>query len=158
MLIRPFTPSDADALAILFHASVHEIGIRDYSPEQVAAWSPSKPDPERYLYQAEGRTFLVAVDESGQPMGYGVLEPDGHIDHLYCRPDVIGNGVGSALYAAIEAMAKASGIAIVFTEASEGARHLFERCGFAVDARNDFTLNGVAIHNYRMSKRIASAR
>lgn len=105
MLIRQFEPSDADALAALFHASVHKAGIRDYSAEQVAAWSPSKPDPDRYLKQAEGRTFLVAVDDDNRPIGYGDLEPNGHIDHLYCRPDVVGAGVGSAIYAAIEAAA-----------------------------------------------------
>lgn len=155
MLIRQFEPSDADALATLFHASVHQAGIRDYSPEQVAAWSPSKPEPERYLRQAQGRTFLVAVDDDGGIIGYGDLESDGHIDHLYCRPDMVGTGIGSAIYLQIEAAARRAGIAVVFVEASEGARRLFERHGFGVDARHDFTLNGVAIHNYRMSKPIA---
>jgi putative acetyltransferase len=155
MIIRPFEPSDADALAALFHASVHEAGIRDYSSEQVAAWSPSKPDSERYLQQAQGRTLLVAVDKDDRPIGYGDLESDGHIDHLYCLPDMVGTGVGSAIYAAIEAAAKTAGIAVLFVEASEGARRLFERRGFVVDVRNDFTIDGVAIHNYRMSKPIA---
>jgi putative acetyltransferase len=154
MFIRPFEPSDANALAALFHASVREAGIRDYSAEQVAAWSPSKPDPDRYLRRAEGRTLLVAVDDDNQPIGYGNLEPDGHIDHLYCRPDVVGIGVGSAIYAAIEAAARRAGIALLFVDASEGARRLFEHRGFGVDARHDFTINGVAIHNYRMSKPI----
>lgn len=154
MLIRPFEASDADALSALFHASVREIGIRDYSFEQVEAWSPSKPDPERYLRQAQDRIFLVAVDEDGRIIGYGDLEPDGHIDHLYCCPDVVGTGVGSAIYAAIEDAARKAEIACLFVEASEAARRLFERRGFRVDTRNDFTINGVAIHNYRMSKRI----
>lgn len=154
MLIRKFKPSDADALASLFHASVREVGIRDYTAEQVAAWSPWKPDPARYLRQAEGRTFLVAVNDENQPVGYGDLEPNGHIDHLYCHPDVVGTGLGSAIYAAIEAAAIQAGIEVLSVDASEGARHLFERLGFSVDARNDFTISEVAIHNYRMSKRI----
>ena len=155
MLVRPFMPSDAEALAALFHASVREAGVRDYSVQQVAAWSPSPPDPQDYLRRAGGRTILVAIDDDGQAVGYGDLEPDGNIDHLYCRPDSIGTGVGSAIYAALEASARDAGIAMVFVEASESARRLFERRGFSVDGRNDFTINGVAIHNYRMSKRIA---
>ena len=155
MIVRPFEPSDAEALATLFHASVREAGARDYSAEQVAAWSPSRPDPEIYLRRAEGRTILVAVDEDGQPIGYGDLEPDGHIDHLYCRADQIGMGVGSAIYGALEAAAKSAAMPIIYVEASESARRLFERRGFAIDARNDFTINGVAIHNYRMSKTLA---
>jgi putative acetyltransferase len=155
MLVRPFEPSDADALAILFHTSVHEAAICDYSPAQVSVWSPSQPDAEIYLRRAQGRTVLVAVGDDGRPTGYGDLESSGHIDHLYCRPDMIGTGVGSAIYAAIEGVAKRAGIAVLFVEASESARRLFERRGFAVDARNDFTIDGVAIHNYRMSKPIA---
>lgn len=154
MIVRPFIPADADALAALFHASVHEVGIRDYSLEQVTAWSPTKPSPERYLRQAEGRVFFVAEGDDGEPIGYGDFEPNGHIDHLYCRPDVIGTGVGSALYASIEAAARAAGITTLFVEASEAARRLFERRGFRVDTRNDFAVDGVAIHNYRMSKTI----
>lgn len=155
MLIRNFEPADADALATLFHATVHEVGIRDYSSEQVAAWSPSRPDAARYLRQAEGRTFLVAVDDDGVIAGYGDLEENGHIDHLYCRPDLVGTGVGSAIYAALEEVARKAGIAILFVEASEGARRLFERRGFNLDGRNDFVIDGVTIHNYRMSKSIA---
>jgi putative acetyltransferase len=155
MLIRNFEPADADTVATLFHATVHQVGIRDYSSEQVAAWSPSKPDADRYLRQAEGRTFLVAVDDHGVIAGYGVLESSGHIDHLYCRPDVVGTGVGSAILAAMEESARKAGISRLFTEASEAARRLFERRGFKMDARNDFTINSVAIHNYRMSKSIA---
>jgi putative acetyltransferase len=154
MLVRAFKPSDADALAALFHASVREVGIRDYSPEQVAAWSPSKPDPAKYRHQAEGRLCFVAENGAGEPIGYADLESDGHIDHLYCRPDVVGTGVGSALYTAIENAAKERGMAVLFVEASEAARRLFERRGFNVEARNDFQVNGVAIHNYRMSKSI----
>lgn len=154
MLIRPFEAADAETLATLFHASVRKAGIREYSAEQVAAWSSSKPDPDSYLRQAFGRTFLVAVDDENCPIGYGDLEPDCHIDHLYCLPDLVGTGVGSAIYAAIEASAKRAGMPLLFVDASEGARRLFERRGFSVDARNDFTIDGVAIHNYRVSKPI----
>jgi len=33
MLIRPFEADDAECLAAPFHASVNQIGIRDYSAE-----------------------------------------------------------------------------------------------------------------------------
>ncbi|WP_405051374.1 GNAT family N-acetyltransferase [Sphingomonas sp. LC-1] len=132
--------------------SVHHAATSDYSPEQVAVWSPFKPDAGRYVQQAVGRIFLVAEGADGRIAGYGDLEPNGHIDHLYCRSDVVRTGVGSAIYAALESAAIDAGIATLFVEASEGARRLLERRGFTVDGRNDLTINGVAIHNYRMSK------
>jgi putative acetyltransferase len=154
MLIRPFKREDGDALAELFHASVREIGPRDYSPEQVAAWSARKPDPARYANHASERLILVAEDGEGSPAGYIILERDGHIDHLYCRPDRVGTGVGAALYAEVEAVARRLGMARLSVEASEGARRLFERRGFTIDARNDFAIESVAIHHYAMSKAI----
>lgn len=67
-----------------------------------------------------------------------------HIDHLYCRPDRVGTGIGSAIYAELEAAAMAAGIERLFVEASEAARRLLERRGFTIDARNDFIRNDVA--------------
>lgn len=52
----------------------------------------------------------------------------------------------------MEAAAREQGIRSLFTEASELARRLFERKGFAVVERQDLVIRGVAIHNYRMAK------
>lgn len=153
MLIRRFHQDDAVAVARLFHASVHEIGGRYYSPEQVAAWSPAAPAPDRIVARAQdGRTFLVALDDLSEVTGFIDLERDGHIDFLYCRPDVIGRGVGSALYDQIELIARDARISFLHTEASEAALDFFVRKGFAVERRRDFAHDGVAIHNYRMVK------
>lgn len=154
MKIRTFRPTDAPALARLFHASVREAAARDYSADQVAAWSPSPPEAETYVRQAKGRIFLVAENVLGEPVGYADLELDGHIDHLYCRPDVVGSGVGSALYSALEEAARERGMSVLYVEASEAARRLFERKGFEIEARNDFEIGGIQIHNYRMKKKI----
>ena len=98
--------------------------------------------------------MLVAVDKHCAVAGYGDLKPNGHIDHLYCRPDRVGTGVASAIYAGLEAAAEQAGISVLSVKASEGARRFFVRRGFRLDAWNDFVLNGVALHNYRMSKRL----
>lgn len=157
MRIRDFRPDDATTLAALFHASVREVGIRGYSAEQVAAWSPAPPDPAGYLRRDDGRAFLVAVDDEDVPLGYGDLEPDGHLDHLFCRPDVIGKGVGSALIRALEQAARRSAITMIYVEASEVARPVFERHGFEVECRREFERHGVPMHNYRMVKQLAAA-
>jgi putative acetyltransferase len=88
-------------------------------------------------------------------VAYIDLEPDGHIDHLYCAPEAAGHGIASHLYDAVEAAARTQGISRLFTEASELARRFFERKGFAVAERRDMVLRGVPIHNYRMTKDLA---
>lgn len=156
MRIRAFRPDDAPHLAALFFAAIHEVAARHYSPEQVRAWAPQIPDQQRFLARgSDGRTLLVAVDEEdGLPLAYGDVEQDGHIDHLFCRPDVAGTGVTARLYQALEADARRRGIARLYTEASEPARRFFEKRGFVLIEWNDFELAGVPIHNYRMAKQL----
>lgn len=155
MHIRAFRSEDAPALARIFHAAVHQVAGLHYSPEQVNAWAPVAPDSERFLERgADGRILLVAADDSDRPLAYGDLEANGHIDHFFCRPDVAGTGVASALYDQLEAAAGDLGIGRLHVEASEPARRFFLRKGFVLLERRDFTLGGVAIHNYAMEKRL----
>ncbi|MGH9017723.1 MAG: GNAT family N-acetyltransferase [Acidimicrobiales bacterium] len=112
-------------------------------------------DPARLAEKAaDGRVLLVALDRSGEIVGYGDLESDGHIDHTDCRPDVVGTGVASLLYDHLEAHARAGGTARVYVEASEAARRLFTAKGFAVVRRQDLVVWGVALHNYVMEKHL----
>ena len=63
MLIRPFEPRDAADWARIFHAAVHQVGARDYTPEQCAAWSPEPAPLDRVLERGQdGRRIWVAAD------------------------------------------------------------------------------------------------
>ena len=153
--IRPYLPGDAAALAQVYYRAVRVGAAKHYSVAQIAAWAPNPPDPEWFVGRArDGRLTLVAVDAVDQPLAYGDLESDGHIDHLYCRPESSGRGLASAIYDQLEALARTQGLTRLYVEASEGARGLFLRKGYSVVERRDFSLRGVAIHHYRMEKRL----
>ncbi|HLW71370.1 MAG TPA: GNAT family N-acetyltransferase [Candidatus Binataceae bacterium] len=151
--IRCYESKDAAFLGAVFFAAVRTAGLRDYSQAQVEAWAPAMPDSASFEARAkDGRLILVAVNEADEPIAYGDLKLNGHIDHLYCHPEIIGAGVASALYDRLEQQARARGITRLFVEASEAARRLFFRKGFAQVKRRDFILRGVSIHNYLMEK------
>ena len=155
MRVRPFKESDAGALAEIFFAAVHEIAAAHYSSEQIQAWAPAVPSSESLRKRlCDGRTLLVAVDDDDWTLAYGNFEPDGHIEHLFCRPGYSRKGVAAALYHELEHAALARGISRLYVEASEPARRFFEKQGFVVLARNNFELNGVPIHNWRMAKNL----
>ena len=116
-----------------------------------------RPTTDSFLARAsDGRTVFVAENNVGEPVAYVDLEPDGHIDHLYCRPDHVGTGVASALYDFLEELAKERGMTSLHVEASEAARRLFERKGFVVTERLDFEIGGAPIYNYLMMKTLIS--
>lgn len=157
--LRPFRTSDAKALAALTLSAICVTGLRAYTPEQVAAWAARHPAPERFIARAaKGDTILVAVDTDDTPVAYVLNEPGGHCDMLYCHPDHAGRGLAALLLAGTETWARLAAIPRLFTEASELARLAFERAGFAVLNRRDFTIahagKDVAIHNYAMEKRL----
>jgi putative acetyltransferase len=151
--IRAYERRDAAGVADVFYRSVREVALTGYTADQVKAWVPGRWDAEQeHRRSGDGRLVLVAVDESGQVVAFVDLEPDGHIDRLFCAPEAAGRGVASQLYDRIETAAREQGIRRLFTEASELARRFFERKGFTVLERQDKILRGVPIHNYRMAK------
>ena len=102
IVIREYRIGDAGAMAEVYYHAVRELGSRRYSPEQVEAWAPEIPDAARFASRAgDGRLTLVAVDGSAEVVAFGDLEPNGHIDLLYCRPDVSGTGVATQLLDAL---------------------------------------------------------
>ncbi|MEM6907468.1 MAG: GNAT family N-acetyltransferase [Pseudomonadota bacterium] len=157
--VRLFRESDAPKLAELTSSAIREIGAQQYSAEQVQAWASRHQAPSRFADRvATGAIVFVAAMPDDEPAAYALLESDGHLDMLYCHPDHAGHGLAGRLLAAAQDHAIASGCDRLFTEASELARPAFERAGYAVQHRRDFTIEhegrDVPIHNYAMEKRL----
>lgn len=156
MHIRPFHPSDAALLPTVFHDAVHGIGALYYTPAQINAWSAAPGAPASFVARlCDGRDVFVAADPQNHPLGFIELEPNGHIDRFYCRPECTRMGMGLALYTRLEAAARARGIATLTVEASTPAQRFFDKMGFKTLHRRDFDLRGVAMHNYAMVKTLA---
>ncbi len=155
--IRPYADGDAPALSLVTLAAIATIGPREYSQEQVAAWSARHIQPERIAGRvAAGDVVFVAADLDDNPVAYVLMESDGHVDMLYNHPDHTRKGLAGRLLMEVENKARMLGLNRLYTEASETARAAFERAGYAMGERRDFTIehmrNPVAIHNYAMEK------
>ena len=155
--LRPYREGDAGALAEITIAAIHAIGPHAYSREQVMAWGARHPGAERFVSRAaNGAQIFVATDSNDRPVAYALLEPDGHLDMLYCHPDHTRRGLAVQLLAEAEVSAKRAGLSRLYTEASELARPAFERGGYRVSHRRDFAIElegrSIPIHNYAMTK------
>ena len=151
MLIRLFQKQDSDRIAQLFHDTVHEVNIRDYSPEQVKAWSPNDL---HFIDWAElcTKMFTYVAEEEGEIIGFGQLEAEGHINCFYCHKDYQRCGVGTRLYREIEAKALELSIEHLFVEASITARAFFKSRGFSVVKEQQVIRRGEKFTNFVMEK------
>ena len=154
-MLRPYKEDDAEALVLVMQKAIFDIASGFYAPDQLAAWARRLPDPatlnDRYT---DGRFVLVAVTVDDAPIAFGDVMDNGQIDYLYCHSDFAGQGIVSRLYDGLEAEARRHSKALLTVDASEAARPLFERKGFIIVRRNDLMLDGVAIHNFHMTKRL----
>ena len=151
MLIRLFQEQDSIAIAKLFHDTIHEVNIRDYSPEQVSAWSP---EDLNFIDWAEHciKKFTYIAEEDAKIIGFGQLEANGHIDCFYCHKGYQRRGVGTRLYRTIEAKALELKIERLFVEASITARGFFKSRGFAVIKEQQVSCRGEKLTNFVMEK------
>lgn len=148
--LRRYRDTDADPTWRVFHAAVRVTGARDYTPEQVEAWSPDEVDLEAWGRRRAAAWTLVAVD-GDRVVGFSDLTDDGVLDMLFVHPDLGGQGVARLLVTAVLAEARRRGLARVVAHASRTARPAFERFGFVVDRENTYnSTRGVRVPNFDM--------
>lgn len=144
---------DLETLAQIFNRSIREIAARDYSPAQIAAWAHEDRDRTAFAARHASRPTFIA-ELAGAAAGFTDLAADGLIDFLFVHPDFQRRGVGRALLAHVEALARRQGLARLYAEVSITARPLFQACGFGILASQTVEHRGQTFINYRMEKRL----
>ena len=151
MQIRRFRTFDADQIARLFHDTVREINLDDYSQEQVRAWAPDNLYFRDWAEICSNRLTFVA-DDDGVIAGFAELEEDGHIDCFYCHKDYQRMGAGRRLYRALERKAVELGLSNLYTEASITAKPFFQSRGFTVIREQLVEIRGQRLTHFLMEK------
>ena len=165
--IRPFCAEDAPVLRALFHASVHGIARRDYTPEQLRAWAPQEHDAAAWAERLRANQPWVAdvaaqarpgleVEPAPVVAGFADLQPNGYIDQFFVSPAFAGRGVARALMAHLQALAAQRGMAQLWAHVSLTAEPFFAAQGFAVIERREVERAGVVLRNAHMAKRLGS--
>ena len=146
-MIRDYEPGDARALMELFHRTVHTVCAADYTPEQLAAWSPAAGQQlERWSRRFAVKRPFVATSERG-PVGFLELEPDGHIDGMYVHSDVQRQQVGTRLLQHAITQARRWGLRRLHAEVSITALPFFRRHGFQLVRKQEVERNGQWLRN-----------
>ena len=129
MLVRPFSPDDAPALAELYRDSARGLGPQAYSPAQIAVWASYPDDFPAFCERLQRGVSLVSL-EGGEIAGFGQLDPDDYIALLYT----------------------ATRFARLGTTASFLSRSLFARHGFELIEIEHSVFKGVTFERFKMAK------
>jgi putative acetyltransferase len=153
MLIREFRVGDEPALREVFHTAIHEIAIRDYTPEQVNAWAPASFDAALWADRMRAIAPFVALHD-GRPIAYADVQADGYIDHFFVSGPCARQGIGTKLMQRIHEAAQVKGMRVLKSDVSRTAQPFFTRFGFEVVEERQRIVRGVAIPNALMEKRL----
>jgi putative acetyltransferase len=153
--LRPFLPADAPLLGEIFRASIAELTGEDYSEAQQEAWAAAADDEDAFAARLGKQLTLVGTLQ-GSPVGFISLAGPEQIDMLYVHPAVVGQGIGSMLFDAVEKLAKSRGASRLTVEASDSASDFFQHRGFVAQRRNTVPRGGEWLANTTMEKKLAA--
>ncbi len=149
--LRPYLPADARRCAEIFRSSIEELAAEDYDEEQRKAWAARADDEQAFAARlTEALTLLAVIDAA--IAGFASLKGAEEIDMLFVDPQFARQGAGRALIEALTKLTQARGAKRLTVDASDAARPLFERQGFAAQRRNLVRVGDQWLANTTMTK------
>ncbi len=153
--LRPFVLADAKRCAEIFRAAIEELAAEDYDADQREAWASRADDEKAFGARLKEALTLLAVVE-GTIVGFASLKSGEEIDMLFVDPEFAHQGVGRTLIDALTKIAEARGAKRLTTEASDAAKPLFDRLGFAAQKRNLVRVGDQWLANTTMMKTLGA--
>jgi len=156
IVIRPALANDFKTIASIFHDAVRQVAIRDYTQEQVEAWSPGEHSVEHWLNRTAAlKVWVAAVPETPSTLGGFIgFAADGFIDLLFTRPEFLRRGIARSLLAEAEADLQQNCVATAYANVSFTARPFFEAMGYRCLKIQRVWCRSVEMQNFRMEKNL----
>lgn len=110
LVLRPATVFDVFDLSTVLCSSIRELCSADHNNNSqiIAQWTANKtPESLRRWLAGDHAIWLATLN--GRAAGVGAVSPTAEISVLYVAPQAVGQGVGTALLAQLESMAKNAG-------------------------------------------------
>jgi putative acetyltransferase len=157
--LRKYRAEDAAALAAVARSAIG--AAKFYTDGQKRAWASGFLDTAALDLRLRSTRTLVA-EAGGSPVGFGNLDVafgctacvSAGLDLLYVCPDHMGQGIGRALVAALEEIARQSAVTVIAVYASVDAKPFFEGLGYTEVRENEVERDGVVLKNYLMRKKV----
>lgn len=129
LAIRKAVVDDAPEILAVHLAAVDTLHVEDRDGSDIDNWSANRT-VEHVLKEMQRELFLVAEDKD-RIVGFTALDPArAEITSVFVEPALHRTGVGRALVDAIEATARARGLASVMLKATGKAIGFYRRIGY----------------------------
>ena len=157
--VRAMRSEDARRFLEIQRESVRGLAARDYPTAVIEAWAAlpiTDAVVEQFLSNRDGEIRLIAELDS-QAVGIGALVPgNSELRACYVVPGAARRGVGAAVVAEIERIAREQKLDYLRLESSLTAEPFYAALGYRVEARGALMIApGVPMAAITMSKRLA---
>jgi putative acetyltransferase len=159
IVVRPWRPDEARRFLEIHHEAVRHLAVEDYPASVIDAWAPLPvtDDAVAWLVANRDNELRVMAEMDGTPVGIGALVVRGtELRACYVLPDAARRGVGTALVAAIEDMARERGLTQLRLQSSLTAEPFYTALGYVAERRRKLRLRpGIAMAAITMHKPLA---
>jgi ribosomal protein S18 acetylase RimI-like enzyme len=154
MIIRRASRDDANACWEIRRAAVMSQCAVAYPLDQLEEWTGGKASVA--FANAVEDHFHVAMVE-GRVAGTGMVNlATGKIDAIFVHPDFMRRGIGAAMVAHLEALARARGLRQVMLDSTLNAAPFYRRLGFEGETVAQYrSPRGLCMDCVPMTKRLA---
>lgn len=140
VIVRPMQAADARRFLEIHQESVRGLAAKDYPANVIEAWAPLPITDERlqrFLQNRDGEIRLMA-ELDGEPVGIGALViGNAELRACYVLPHAARRGVGAAIVAEIERLAREHGVRELHLESSVNAEPFYAAFGYRVETRGE---------------------
>jgi GNAT superfamily N-acetyltransferase len=154
--IRRADPADRESIWKVHVESVRVLCAGWYSSEQITVWTERLlPDSYRQAFE---RCEMVVAERKAEIVGFGQLDLGrAEVEAVYVMPTAVGGGVGTALLAHLETIARERGLRVLGLCASLNAEAFYAHRGYRARGREKHPLTAVmAVDCIRMEKALAA--
>jgi putative acetyltransferase len=161
--LRPGRPVDALPILEAHRSAIRQTAASAYRPDIIDEWAPAVivhervENFQRWIERGE-ELIVVATEPAGQIIGFGSIVPaNSELRAVYVAGAYGGQGVGRALLARLEKLARDAGLAELRMDASINAVPFYEANGFISLERGEHLMpSGGRMACVRMRKALLS--
>jgi putative acetyltransferase len=156
IIVRDIRTADARAFLEVHHAAVRGLAAKDYPQQVIDDWAPLPitEDDVRHLLKNPDNELRLVAELDGAIAGIGALVlANSELRACYVAPQAVRQGVGSALVANIERIARENGLTCLCVDSSLTAEPFYRALGYVVRERGEHVrASGMRMPCVRMHK------